>query len=40
MVSFLGVLRAENRLTVPVEIRWRFKLKPGEVYFIHLKFAD
>ena len=23
-----------------LEIRWRFKPKPGEIYFIHLKFAD
>jgi len=40
MVESLGRLIAGNRLTVPVEIRWRFKLEPGEIYFIRLKFAD
>ena len=40
MVEFLGRLIAGNRLTVPVEIRWRFKLEPGEIYFIRLKFAN
>ena len=40
MVSFPRMLRAENRLMVSVEIRWRFKPKPGEIYIIHLKFAD
>ena len=40
MVEFLGRLITGNRLTVPVEIRWRFKLEPGEIYFIRLKFAD
>ncbi len=40
MVSFPRMLRAENRLMVSVEIRWRFKPKPGEIYIIHLKFAE
>ena len=39
-VSFLGRLVAGNRLTVPVEIRWRFRLEPGEIYLVRLKFAD
>ena len=36
-VSFLGRLVAGNRLTVPVEIRWRFRLKPGETYLVRAK---
>jgi bifunctional DNA-binding transcriptional regulator/antitoxin component of YhaV-PrlF toxin-antitoxin module len=32
-VSFLGRLEAGNRLTVPVEIRWRFRLEPGDLYY-------
>jgi len=40
VVSFLGRLVAGNRVTVPVEIRWRFKLEPREIYLVILKFAD
>ena len=40
MVEFLGRLIAGNRVTVPVEIRWRFRLEPGEIYFFRLRFAD
>jgi bifunctional DNA-binding transcriptional regulator/antitoxin component of YhaV-PrlF toxin-antitoxin module len=40
IVSFLGRLVAGNRLTVPVEIRWRFRLEPGRVYHVRLRFAD
>jgi bifunctional DNA-binding transcriptional regulator/antitoxin component of YhaV-PrlF toxin-antitoxin module len=40
MVEFRGRLIAGNRLTVPVEIRWRFKLEPGEIYLVRLRFAD
>lgn len=39
-VSFMGVLVAGNRLTVPVEIRWRFRLEPGELYPVRLKFEE
>ena len=37
-VSFLGRLVAGNRLTVLVEIRWRFKLEPGEICLVRLEF--
>ena len=40
IVSFLGRLAAGNRLTVPVEIRWRFRLEPGQIYHVRLRFAD
>ena len=36
MVKFLVRLIAGNRLTVPVEIRWRFKLEPGDIYLLGL----
>ena len=39
-VSFLGRLVAGNRLTVPVEIRWRFRLRPGEIYLVRLEFEE
>jgi len=36
----MGRLVAGNRLTVPVEIRWRFKLEPGEIYRVRLEFEE
>jgi len=39
-VDFLGRLVAGNRLTVPVEVRWRFKLEPGEMYHVRLSFME
>ena len=39
-VSFMGRLVAGNRLTVPVEIRWRFRLEPGEIYLVRLEFEE
>ena len=36
----MGRLVAGNRLTVPVEIRWRFKLRPGEIYLVRLEFEE
>ncbi|MGC9346245.1 MAG: hypothetical protein ACP5ER_05600 [Candidatus Bathyarchaeales archaeon] len=30
-VSFLARLQAENRIQIPVEIRWRYKLEPGQI---------
>lgn len=39
-VEFLGRLAAGNRLTVPVEIRWRFRLEPGTVYPVRLGFME
>lgn len=40
MVSFLERLIAGNRLTVPVEIRWRHRLEPEKVYPVRFRFAD
>ena len=39
-VSFMGRLLAGNRVTVPVEIRWRFMLEPGEIYLVRLEFEE
>ncbi len=39
-VSFIGRMVAGNRLTVPVEMRWRFRLEPGEVYHVRVEFED
>ena len=39
-VEFLGRLAAGNRVTVPVEVRWRFRLEPGEVYHVRLEFME
>jgi bifunctional DNA-binding transcriptional regulator/antitoxin component of YhaV-PrlF toxin-antitoxin module len=36
----MGRLVAGNRLTVPVEIRWRFRLEPGEIYLVRLEFEE
>lgn len=36
----MGVLVAGNRLTVPVEIRWKFRLEPGKLYPVMLKFEE
>ena len=30
-VSFLTRLQVENRIQIPVEIRWRYKLEPGQI---------
>lgn len=30
-VSFLARLQAENRIQIPVEVRWRYKLEPGQI---------
>jgi bifunctional DNA-binding transcriptional regulator/antitoxin component of YhaV-PrlF toxin-antitoxin module len=39
-VEFMGRLAAGNRLTVPVEVRWRFRLEPGTVYHVRLGFLE
>jgi bifunctional DNA-binding transcriptional regulator/antitoxin component of YhaV-PrlF toxin-antitoxin module len=39
-VSFMGRLVAGNRVTVPVEIRWKFRLEPGEIYLVRLEFEE
>ena len=36
----MGRLVAGSRLTVLVEIRWRFKLRPGEIYLVRLEFEE
>ena len=36
----MGRLVAGNRVTVPVEIRWRFRLEPGEIYRVRLEFEE
>ena len=35
-VGFLARLRACNRGTVPVEVRWRFRLEPGTPYAVRV----
>lgn len=30
-VSFLARLQVENRVQIPVEVRWRYKLEPGQI---------
>lgn len=30
-VSFLARLQAQNRIQIPVEVRWRYKLEPGQI---------
>ncbi|MFB0557666.1 MAG: hypothetical protein ACETVY_00985 [Candidatus Bathyarchaeia archaeon] len=39
-MSFIGRMVAGNMLTVPVEMRWRFRLEPGEVYHVGVEFED
>ena len=36
-VSFKAVVQKNRRIHIPVLIRWRFKLEPGEVFKVHLK---
>jgi len=36
----MGRLVAGNRVTVPVEIRWKFRLEPGEIYLVRLEFEE
>ena len=35
-VGFLARLRACSRVTVPVEVRWRFGLEPGTPYAVRV----
>ena len=30
-VGFLARLQVENRIQIPVEVRWRYKLEPGQI---------
>ena len=36
-VSFKAVVQKNRRIHIPVLIRWRFKLEPGEIFKVHLK---
>jgi hypothetical protein len=36
-VAFLARLGACNRVTVPVEVRWRFRLEPGTPYAVRIR---
>ncbi|TET27173.1 MAG: hypothetical protein E3J73_02925 [Candidatus Bathyarchaeum sp.] len=38
-VSFKAVIQKNRRIHIPVVIRWRFKLEPGEVFKMHLKLG-
>ena len=39
-VTFLARLQAENRVQVPVEVRWRFRLNPGELFHVEVRAYD
>jgi len=36
-VSFKAVIQKNRRIHIPVLVRWRFKLEPGEIFKVHLK---
>jgi len=36
-VSFKAVVQKNRRIHIPVVVRWRFKLEPGEIFKVHLK---
>ena len=38
-VSFKAVIQKNRRIHIPVVIRWRFKLEPGEIFKVHLKLG-
>ena len=38
-VSFKAVVQKNRRIHIPVVIRWRFKLEPGETFKVHLKLG-
>ena len=38
-VSFKAVVQKNRRIHIPVVIRWRFKLEPGEIFKVHLKLG-
>jgi len=38
-VSFKAVIQKNRRIHIPVLVRWRFKLEPGEVFKVHLKLG-
>ena len=38
-VSFKAVIQKNRRIHIPVLVRWRFKLEPGEIFKVHLKLS-
>jgi len=36
-VSFKAIVQKNRRIHIPVLVRWRFKLEPGEIFKVHLK---
>ena len=36
-MSFKAVVQKNRRIHIPVLVRWRFKLEPGEIFKVHLK---
>jgi len=36
-VSFKAVIQRNRRIQIPVLIRWRFKLEPGEIFKVDLR---
>ena len=36
-MSFKAVVQKNRRIHIPVVVRWRFKLEPGEIFKVHLK---
>ena len=38
-VSFKAVVQKHRRIHIPVVVRWRFKLEPGEIFKVHLKLG-
>ncbi len=38
-VSFKAVVQKNRMIHIPVLVRWRFKLEPGEVFKVHLKLG-
>jgi hypothetical protein len=39
-VEFLARLQKLNRVQVPVEVRWRYKLEAGELLNVHVQPVD
>ena len=38
-VSSKAVVQKNLRIHIPVVVRWRFKLEPGEIFKVHLKLG-
>jgi len=34
--SFDALLQRENRIQIPVEVRWRYRLEPGEILHVEI----